>query len=131
MANGREPLIRIVAQRHEGDCTAAALSMLLSVSYEEALLALDDPSVLSCGAWLTQIVTAAAHFGVQLRQRNRWNADQHEGIARVRRGRHRHAHVVVVRAGLVFNTDHTVWRPVDYLAAERATFGALLIEVTV
>jgi hypothetical protein len=118
------PLLTMIAQRHEGDCMAAALSMLIAVSYEEALLALDDPAVLSCGAWLTQVVVAADKFGVVLKQRNRWNPATHEGIARVHTKLH--AHAVVIRAGLVFNTDHNVWRPDDYLAHELAKFGALL-----
>jgi hypothetical protein len=118
------PLLTMIAQRHEGDCVAAALSMLISVSYEEALLALDDPAVLSSGAWLTQIVRAADKFGVTLKQRNRWKPETHEGIARVRTKSH--AHAVVVRRGLVFNTDHKIWVPDEYLSHYRAKFGALL-----
>lgn len=101
--------------------------MLLAVSYEEALLSLDDPSVLASGAWLTQIVRAAEKFGVRLKQRNRWTPERHEGIARVHSKR-QDAHVVLIRRGLVFNTDHTVWEPEDYLVAECAKFGALLVE---
>ena len=36
-------------------------------------------------------------------------------------------HVVVLREGLLFDTDLTVWRVDDYISAKRAKTGALLI----
>lgn len=120
-------LVRLVTQRHEADCTVAALAMLLSVSYEEALLVMNDPRVLAEGAYLTQIVAAADAFGVRLRKLTRWTADTHDGIARVNYRKDRdQPHVVVVRRGLLFDTDGTVWVPSEYLTERRATFGTLL-----
>ena len=120
-------LVRMVQQRHDADCTVAALAMLLSVSYEEALLVMNDPRVLSEGAYLTQIVTAADYFGVTLRKLTRWKVETHEGIARVNFKKDTtRPHVVVVRRGLLFDTNNEVWTPDAYLAEQRATFGTLL-----
>lgn len=120
-------LVRLVPQRHDADCTVAALAMLLSVSYEEALLVMNDPRVLAEGAYLTQIVTAADYFGVTLRKLTRWNVTTHEGIARVNYKKDSaRPHVVVVRRGLLFDTNQEVWTPDVYLAEQRATFGTLL-----
>ena len=121
------PIARLVQQRHDADCTVAALAMLLSISYEEALLVMNEPRVLADGAWLTQIIVAAGFLGTTLRRRTKWDATRHEGIARVNhRKKSMRPHVVVIRRGVLFDTDYSIWTPDAYLEEHRASFGTLL-----
>lgn len=128
MKTARQPLVIIAVQRHDADCGAAALAMLLSASYEDVLLALGRPSLLRRGVWFTDLVRAAEKFGVVLKRKATWDAEHDEGLAQIhyRRGP---SHAVLIRAGLLFDTDGSVWEPDDYLIERRARFGALLVRV--
>lgn len=126
MRTQHQPLVVVVPQRHQADCGAAALSMFLSASYEEVLLALNKPSMLRGGVWLTDLIRAARCFDVRLKKKPVWDAEQDDGIAQVRQRRGPY-HVVLVRAGLIFDTDCSVWEPDDFVTARRATFGPLLV----
>lgn len=117
----------MVAQRHAADCTVACLAMFLKVSYEDALIALggEAPSVLRAGAMWSQMRRAAESLGVRLVLKRRWNL-QDEGILRVKYKKDEH--VVVLRKGLIFDTDYRVWTFSDFYAAPpKAPFGALLV----
>lgn len=120
------PLVVMQPQRHSSDCTVAALAMAVGASYEDALLAFKEPDVLRSGAWLTQVQRAAKRLGVDLKRKRQWDPEKDEGIAQVRHRRGNH-HCVVIREGLVFDTDFTVWLPPDYLKARRGTWGTLLL----
>lgn len=122
------PLLQLVAQRHPADCGVACLAMMLSVSYEDALLALggEVPKVLRRGVWFTELQRAAAKFGVKLKIKARWDAEDDEGIAQVRFRDGDH-HVVLLRHGLLFETDLSVWEPDDYWRAKKAEPGSLLV----
>jgi ABC-type bacteriocin/lantibiotic exporter with double-glycine peptidase domain len=123
-----QPLVSMVPQRHAADCAVSCLSMLLSISYEDSLLAFGGhvPHVLRRGVYLTEIQKAAAKLGTTLRLRRRWDVDDDEGIVHIR-FRSGDNHVVVLRAGLFFDTMFDVWEPSDYLKANRATTGPLLM----
>lgn len=120
----------MIPQRHIADCGCATLAMLLGISYEDALLALggEAPRVLRGGVWLTQLQRAAAKLGSPLKIKRRWNIDEDEGIAQIRFKSGAY-HVVVLRAGLFFDTSCEVWHPDDYLKARKAITGPLLILV--
>lgn len=122
----RLPLVVMQHQRHQADCTVAALAMYLGTAYEDVLLAFQDPTILRGGAWLAQVQRAAARLGVELKRKRIWDPEQDEGVAQVRRRRGPH-HVVVIREGLAFDTDLTVWLPADYLVERRALWGSLLV----
>jgi hypothetical protein len=122
------PLVSMLPQRHATDCTTAVLAMYLGISYEEALLAItkEAPHILKRGAWFTEIQRAARRIGVRLALKRRWNADFDEGIVHVK-FRSGSNHVVLLRAGLFFETDFDVWVPADYLKAKKAKTGSLLV----
>lgn len=119
------PLVVMVPQRHQTDCGAAALAMFLSVSYEEVLLALGD-GPLKGGVWFSQLIRAAQTFGVTLRRKPKWDPETEEGLAQIRL-RHGPHHVLLLRAGLFFETDLTVWEPDELLRARRGRLGSLLV----
>lgn len=122
-----KPLVSLVAQRHPGDCGVACLAMFLSVSYEDALIALggEAPKVLRSGVLWSELKRAAAHFGVPMRLKRKWTLED-DGILQVRFKKG--YHVVVLRRGLVFDTDNRVWDFATYSAAPpKAPFGPLLV----
>lgn len=123
------PLVQMVAQRHPADCGAACLAMLLGISYEDALIHLcgEVPRILTRGVWFTELQRAAARMGVTLKIRHRWDLEVHEGIAQIKFKDNGSAHVVVVREGLFFDTDYSVWDPQDYFKAKKALKGSLLV----
>jgi hypothetical protein len=121
------PLVRMVAQRHEADCAVACLGMFLGVSYEDALIALggEVPSILRKGALWSEMRRAAAKLGVPLVLKRKWGlADEGILCVKYKKGHH----VVVLRQGLIFDTDYRVWALGDFYAAPpKAPFGSLLV----
>lgn len=122
------PLVSMVPQRHMADCTPAVLAMLYGISYEEALLALtkEAPDVLRKGAWFTELQRAARRMRQPLVLKRRWHADFDDGIVHVK-FKTGGNHVVLLRAGLFWDTDFTAWQPSDYLKAKKAKTGSLLV----
>lgn len=122
------PLITVVAQRHPADCGVSCLAMFLGVSYEDALIALggEVPQILKRGVFFTELTRAADKLGARMRLKARWDAEADEGIAQVqfKKGTN---HVVVVREGLFFDTDYSVWAPEDYVKAKKVKMGSLLV----
>jgi hypothetical protein len=111
------PIVRVVAQRDDRDCTAACIAMVADVEYEVALAALrkvggrtrDKSYRLCC------VERAAALLGSQLRRvrRGAYNPHLAAGVVCVRAwGR---VHVAVLWHGFVFDTDGRVWLLDDYL----------------
>lgn len=125
-----KPLVSMVPQRHVADCSSAVLAMFLGISYEEALLALTrvSPHLLRKGIWFTELRKAAKRMGVPLTLKRRWNADFDDGIAHIKFKRGGN-HVVLLRAGLFWDTDFNVYIPSDYLKAKKAGTGSLLVRM--
>lgn len=118
----------MVWQRHEADCGAAVLAMLLHISYEDALLALggEEPDILRGGVWMATVRKAAKRLGVTMRLKSRWDPDDDEGIVQILLPG-RFNHFVLLRGGLFFNTNGTVWDPEDYYRSRKAKPGKLLV----
>lgn len=123
------PILRVVTQRHDGDCSVAVLGTYLGVSYEEALIALAhcQPAVLSVGVDCRHIVAASKMLGVRLVRRKTFDMDSDEGIAWVVSDDMESDHVVVMKQGLVIDTDGTIWEAEDYMRANNAEFDLLLV----
>lgn len=123
-----EPLVYLTAQRHPADCGVAVLAMALSVSYEDALLALggEVPTILRRGVWFPELIRAAARLGFVLKAKRRPDLEADEGILQIRFVKGADQHVVLLREGIVFDTDCTAWRPEDYFKAKRCEPGSLL-----
>jgi hypothetical protein len=123
-----QPLVSMVPQRHRADCAAAVTSMFLGISYEEALLALhgESPELIRKGVWFTELQRAAKNMGIPLKLKRTWDANIDDGIAHVK-FKWGGNHVVLLRAGLFFDTDFTVWYPADYCKARKAKTGSLLV----
>jgi ABC-type bacteriocin/lantibiotic exporter with double-glycine peptidase domain len=121
------PLVTLVAQRHEADCGVACLAMFLGVSYEDALLAIggETPTVLRSGVYWKHLKRAAERLGVRLVLKRNWTLED-DGIVEVKHKKD--PHVVVLRRGLIFETNLKVWSFSDYYAAPpRAKLGSMLV----
>jgi predicted double-glycine peptidase len=122
-----KPMIAMVRQRHDNDCGVACLAMYLGISYEDALIAFggEAPEVLRSGVFWSQLKRAAANHGIKMVLRRKWEPTD-EGILQVRYRKDHH--VVVLRHGLIFDTDYRVWPVRDFYATPpKAPFGPLLV----
>jgi hypothetical protein len=122
-----QPLVSMIPQRHQADCSVAVLAMFLGITYEDALLALggEVPKILRCGVYMPQLQRAAGKMGVTLKLKRRWDASEDDGILRIQFKKR--AHVVLLRNGLIFDTAFDVWEPDDYAKASRGRYGAILV----
>jgi ABC-type bacteriocin/lantibiotic exporter with double-glycine peptidase domain len=125
-------MLRVHAQRGEGDCSIACLAMLLNVSYEDALQAMTNVAhnAHRRGAWEKQIVAGALKLGTTLVKRKLVAMEHSTGVLCVTVAGdddRRVKHVVVLRWGLLFDPDGgTVWEPETYIATKQAKVGNLL-----
>lgn len=121
------PLVTLVGQRHDNDCGVACLAMYLGISYEDALIAFEGEAteVMKKGVWWSQLKRAAAKHGVRMVIRRKWSSTD-EGILEIKY--RKQWHVVVLRHGLIFDTNYKVWSLHDfYSTPPPAPFGALLV----
>ena len=116
-----EPVLRLVQQRGSHDCCIAALASYLGRDYEDVLAAAVavqfDPKIHRKGMWMSQIERTSAALGHPLKRHRRWDWEASEGILCLTG---KADHVVILKAGLVFNSaDATIWEPDVYLSAEQ------------
>lgn len=103
---------RIVIHREESDCGVVALAMLLGVSYEDVLRAVtvSDRHQGKKGLWTRTMIRIAKRLGHTLKARSAIDWDSDYGILRLPE------HAALLRNGLVFDGDGTVWDAETYLA---------------
>lgn len=123
------PIIQVVLQRYDADCGVAVLAMICGVSYEDALLALGNyvPDVLERGVWVKDMERAAKRLGYRMRRRRAIDWEEDTGALNVASPLWRTEHLVVLRVGMIIDTDGTLWNSQDYLRAKRARHGLLLV----
>lgn len=120
------PFLQVVMQRHQTDCSCACLAMLLGVSYEEALLALRTPHVVTRGVMVRQVLAAARRLGQPLRFCRTFDLDTDTGILGVRSAKWPQEHLVILREGSIVDTDATLWEADVFLSAYDAKAISLL-----
>ena len=105
------PILKVCVQRESHDCAIAALSMLLGESYEDVLrvVTVSDRKQGRSGLWTKTMQRIAKRLGHKLLVRKLTDFDAY-GIIRLP------DHAVVLRSGLVINTDGTVWEADAFLA---------------
>lgn len=120
------PFLSVIPQRHGMDCAVACLAMLLNVSYETALLAFGTPAVLTGGAEVRAVKAAAKRLRQPLRLRLAFDLETDTGILGVRSAKWATEHLVVLKDGLIVDTDATIWDADVFLAAYDAQAVSLL-----
>ena len=123
------PFLQVVIQRHTNDCSVACLAMLLGKSYEDALMAFNY-NVMREGATIRQVKAAALYLGTKLVwSRRLGDLDTETGILCVRSLRWGHDHLVVLKDGMIVDTDATVWDQDIFMAAyEAAPISLMRVE---
>lgn len=95
--------------------------MILGKSYEETLMAFDY-NVMREGATTRQVKTAARYLGFKLIwSRKLGDLDTETGIICVRSPKWPSDHLVILKDGMIVDTDATVWDQDVYMAAYEAT----------
>lgn len=115
------PFLQVVLQRHKMDCAVACLAMILGLSYEDVLVAFKH-HVIRQGATIRQIQAAAKSLGRPLVWSRRvGDLETDTGVLAVKSTQWSHDHLVILKEGLIVDTDATVWDVDVFLAAYEAT----------
>lgn len=129
------PMVGLVLQRGVADCGIAALAMYLGLSYEDVFAAVvtkAKPKPHQGGMTCRQVQSAACRFGVRLLLRRSWDLETSCGLLTVDKIEPKpdefSQHLVLLRFGLIFDTDATVWEPETYFAQHRFKPVSLLAE---
>ena len=123
------PILKVIPQRHVADCGGACLAMLCGVSYENALVAVaqEQPNVCVTGVYLRELRTAAKRLGYALKAKRRFDLETDTGILNLSSRKWKLEHLVLLREGLVIETDGTLWDAELYLKQHRAKLGSLYV----
>lgn len=112
-------VIKMVQQRTGDDCTIVALAMFLDETYEDVLACAAagiDFQVHHKGMWNKQMIQVADIMGTPLREKHKWDEETAEGIVILKSAvkKDPNTHVVVLKDGLIFDGDLSVWEPDVY-----------------
>ena len=120
------PYLQVVPQRHNFDCAVACLAMLLNKDYETTLLAFNSLAPLVHGVRTRDVKQAAVALGTRLKLSRKWDLEEDTGILAVRSPRWKVDHLVVLKEGLVIDTDASIWEVAVYLQAYEAKVLSIL-----
>ena len=125
-------VLKMVAQRTEADCTIVAIAMFLGETYEDVLATAaasqGEPSH-HRGMWNRQMKEVANILGTELVEKHKWDEENAEGILVLKSTVERDdsSHVVVLKNGLIFDGDLSVWEPDVFFAHYNYKAWAILI----
>jgi hypothetical protein len=127
MATPHLPFVTFIPQRRKTDCGVATLAMLCGCSYEQALLAIRKPSVLTDGVQLRVVRDAAKKLGKKLVLHRQIDPDNDTGILGVKAESWDFEHLVILKDGLIIDPqDSGIWDFDSYMAAHGAKAVSLL-----
>lgn len=129
------PFVELVIQHSAGDCGLATLAMYLGKPYEDVLLAAVSkkaPNPHIGGMMTRQIVRAAKRLGTRFILRRSWDIENDCGLLTVEKLERKPdefaQHLVLLKWGLIFDTDGTVWEPDLYMTQHGFRPVSLLVE---
>lgn len=127
------PILQVQVQRAPGDCAIVALSTYLGEPYEDVLGAAVRSTrsgrVHHIGMWTRDMRATAKRLGRPLTLRRGFDLEQDEGVLSVGTEDRSQQHAVVLKAGLVFDGDGTVWEAAAFLSHYGYQPISLLVEV--
>lgn len=130
------PFVNMTLQQTKSDCGLATFAMLVGMNYPDVLAAAvnkDRPTPHKGGLNISELTTLAAKFGYVLQLRIHFDLDEECGlltVERVKRKRTEHLqHMVLLKWGLVFDTDGVVWEPDVYFSQHGFKPMSLLVVV--
>jgi hypothetical protein len=108
------------------DCAVACLAMLFGLAYEDVLIAFTH-HVITEGATIRQVKAAARRLQRKLVwSRKLGDLDADMGVLAVRSDRWHTDHLVVLKEGLIIDTDATIWDYDVFLSVYAATPVSIL-----
>ena len=116
------PYVELVLQQSPADCGIAALAMLLGRKYADvfaAAITKSDPDPHNLGMSIAAIKATAKRLGTTLRLSTHWDLETSCGILKMKYLKKRKGaryHVLLLKFGLLFDTDGTVWEPDVYFS---------------
>jgi hypothetical protein len=126
------PYLKVIGSKGSdiiGDCGICAIGTLCGKEYEDVVIAADKVSKKwRKGLWLKEIQAIALEFGFTLKRRRKYDLESDVGILamEVDSKEGREAHVVVLNAGQLIDSDYTLWNPEAYISQFNAKLGMLL-----
>lgn len=113
------PVVQIQVQRTAGDCTICALSMYLGRGYEDvlgaAVASTNSARVHHNGMFTRDMKSTAKRLGVILDLCRGFDVDNDEGVLSLTDAE-KNQHAVLLKSGLIFDGDGTVWEPQTYFS---------------
>lgn len=123
------PIMQMQVQRSPGDCGVCALSMALNLPFEDVLAAAvkatNSGRVHHTGMTTAQIKRTAARLKQPLRLRRHVDLEDDEGVLVM--GNDDEQHAAVLKGGLIFDGDGTVWESAVYLKERKYRVLSLLV----
>lgn len=123
------PILRITMQRTKSDCAVAVLAMLLGFVYEEVLIVTSrvHPTILTEGMTTRQIRTIARRLGYSCTRKRDIDLLADTGALTIASKQFTFDHLVVLREGLIVETDGTLWDTDIFMKAYEAVPTHLLV----
>lgn len=125
------PILRVEIQRTMMDCSIAVLAMLLGRSYEEVLQTASRiiPNVLECGSTWPEMRKVAKKLGytTKIKKGPRISLTDDVGALSVRAENWKSDHLVVLKEGLIVDTDGTIWDVDVFLSSHHARSLSLMV----
>jgi hypothetical protein len=109
------PILQIQLQREAADCGTTSLSMYLGETYENVLRVVTvlDRGQGKRGLWTRTLQRIARELGHTLKVKRQYDLEGDYGILRLP------DHAVILRNGLVIDTNATVWDADEYLSSRK------------
>lgn len=124
-----ETVIHVTPRLRSNDCATWALSVYLNLPYAEVLKEVekvDRKEKGGKGLFQTQILTIAKALGFPLKIKTPKRVNLSEDVGMLNVTFPDLAHIVVLKAGQIIDTDSTIWDAESFLEAKEATPGSLL-----
>lgn len=125
------PILKVQCQRTTSDCGIAVLAMLLGREYEEVLMAAAGvvPTVLTSGVTWRHLRSIARKLGFKttIKKARNVSATDDIGALCVQSPNWKLSHLVVLKEGLIVDTDGCIYDADVYLSVNKARASSLMV----
>lgn len=129
------PFVNIVLQQDKADCAIAVLAMYLGLPYHDVFAAAITPTFPAPhkkGMYSRQIIQLAKRLNLKLTLKRTWDLETSCGLLTIEKIDKQPdefaQHMVLLKFGLIFDTDGTVWEPADYFEQQKFRPVSIFVE---
>lgn len=130
------PFVELILQRSTADCGITALAMLLGRPYEDVFVAAITKKYRQphkAGMYARQIQELSRRLGTKLVLKRTWDLENSCGLLTVEKidktEQDFAQHLVLLKFGLIFDTDATCWEPDFYFEKQGFKPVSILVEM--